>query len=416
MAYRQSTVVGFMYILIMRVVDILAMSTYSEQVHSFIFTNYTKDVRPNADKEGFTVFNQFGLLSINNFDEVSGTLTIICYVNQQWLDTRLSWNLSNYGNISYITVPQDKVWLPKLFLSNPSNELKALSNSDFKVTISCTGWIAWITGGVLKSLCTANVKYFPFDIQRCTLHLYNWGYAASEIYLNPDKEVDMSFFIENGEWSVKQVQLTTYQSESSLTLNVTMQRNSLRIIINVILPVTFLSVLNPIAFMLPAESGERMSFVVTIFLSYAIFMTLINQEMPKTSNPLPLLSVNMIVNLSFSAIIIILNVILLRLQARNDDSVPKIVARIFKPLTRKTKISDIVPVQLTSDTDVKPDENPDKTDNDSTKVKDRRCQIISWKDIINKCEFYCFIFCTTVAIALNVIFIVIMRVSSDTNS
>ena len=89
------------------------------------------------------------------------------------------------------------------------------------------------------------------------------------------------------EWSLKSVEFKSEDPKlfSTQVVTITLERNPSRVVINVILPVFFLSFLNPIVFMLPRDSGERVSFSVTIFLAYAIFMTLIAEEMPKNGQP-----------------------------------------------------------------------------------------------------------------------------------
>ncbi|XP_071083702.1 neuronal acetylcholine receptor subunit alpha-6-like [Haliotis cracherodii] len=62
-------------------------------------------------------------------------------------------------------------------------------------------------------------------------------------------------------------------------------------ILNNILPVVFLSFLNTFVFLLPEESGEKMSLCVSILLSYTMFLTLINSYLPANSDHLCFFSV-----------------------------------------------------------------------------------------------------------------------------
>jgi hypothetical protein len=50
--------------------------------------------------------------------------------------------------------------------------------------------------------------------------------------------------------------------------------------------VTLFVALNPLVFLLPVESGERIGLSMTILLSYTIFLTLISDAIPASSNPM----------------------------------------------------------------------------------------------------------------------------------
>ena len=60
-------------------------------------------------------------------------------------------------------------------------------------------------------------------------------------------------------------------------------------ILNTIIPVVMLSLLNVLVFILPADCGERMALAVTVLLSFTVYLGIISDNMPKTSESLSLL-------------------------------------------------------------------------------------------------------------------------------
>ena len=50
-----------------------------------------------------------------------------------------------------------------------------------------------------------------------------------------------------------------------------------------------LSLLNVLVFILPADCGERMALAVTVLLSFTVYLGIISDSMPKTSESLSLL-------------------------------------------------------------------------------------------------------------------------------
>jgi len=59
--------------------------------------------------------------------------------------------------------------------------------------------------------------------------------------------------------------------------------------LNIILPCISLNVLSLLAFCLPPDAGEKVTLGITVLLSYSVFMLLIAENMPPTSEFVPLI-------------------------------------------------------------------------------------------------------------------------------
>jgi len=53
------------------------------------------------------------------------------------------------------------------------------------ILISHKGEMMWIPCTIYKSPCTIDVKYFPFDEQRCNMTYGSWTYNGKEVKLVP---------------------------------------------------------------------------------------------------------------------------------------------------------------------------------------------------------------------------------------
>ena len=60
--------------------------------------------------------------------------------------------------------------------------------------------------------------------------------------------------------------------------------------VNVVIPCVIMSFLSLLVFYLPADSGEKVSLGITVLLSFAVYLVLIEEGMPKTSDYLPAIS------------------------------------------------------------------------------------------------------------------------------
>lgn len=57
------------------------------------------------------------------------------------------------------------------------------------------------TSGIFKSTCHIDVRWFPFDIQRCELKFGSWTYGGWSLDLKM-LEADITGYIPNGEWDL----------------------------------------------------------------------------------------------------------------------------------------------------------------------------------------------------------------------
>ena len=120
------------------------------------------------------------------------------------------------------------------------------------------------------------------------------------------------------------------------TLTFRLERKSLYVIVNIILPIMFLSILNVLVFMLPAESGERVSYAITVLLAITVFMTIITDTMPKKSEPLPLISYFLMIDLIVSALTSLFTILNLRIYHKDDDTlVPRWIQSVYRLLIKE---------------------------------------------------------------------------------
>ncbi|XP_062594914.1 acetylcholine receptor subunit alpha-like [Saccostrea cucullata] len=285
------------------------------------------DLRPQTNlseptKVGIYVY----LISLNNLDEISGILSVVAAFRLEWNDFRLKWSPSTYGGLDNLPIPVKKIWAPRLFLIDPANEMEAIGDGDFLGRMYSDGTMSWVPGGLLTSLCSIDMFRFPFDTQECSLNFMLWGYIPTEAVLHPWNNVtkiDTSFYNENGQWDLKKTHVARAALEQHQTLvriTLTLQRKSLYFILNMLAPILLLSFLNPLVFVLPMDSGERISYAITIFLSFAVFMTLLSDNMPKSSEPMALLSYFLIFTMCLSTLMTILTIFTMCLHLKEPEA------------------------------------------------------------------------------------------------
>lgn len=109
------------------------------------------------------------------------------------------------------------------------------------------------------------------------------------------ESVDLSYYIDNSEWALtalyfRPTQRRHFDSDiPELVYVLRMRRRAFYYVFNIIVPCLMLSVLTLLTFWLPSTSGEKISLGLSVFLTFSMFMLLIAEEVPATSESVPLI-------------------------------------------------------------------------------------------------------------------------------
>ena len=107
-------------------------------------------------------------------------------------------------------------------------------------------------------------------------------------------ELTISYlFRPNGEWEVVKTDVTTStitetrngvtKSFSQLEFWIHLKRRDQFYNTNVMLPIILSSILVTLVFLVPVESGEKLSYILTVLLTIAVFLTIIGDTLPAIS-------------------------------------------------------------------------------------------------------------------------------------
>ena len=107
--------------------------------------------------------------------------------------------------------------------------------------------------------------------------------------------------------------------------------------VTIIIPTLLFCLLNPLVFLLPVDSGDRISLSMTILLSYAIFLTLVSSSIPATSNPMCVLLLVLIIIIMISGIIAVFAIITLKYYHDDEYNLGK-CSMVLIRLTGQQKI------------------------------------------------------------------------------
>ncbi|OWF52259.1 Neuronal acetylcholine receptor subunit alpha-9-I [Mizuhopecten yessoensis] len=126
--------------------------------------------------------------------------------------------------------------------------------------------------------------YFPFDVQICKIVFVVWTNTPDEVQISKGgKGMDLDKFETNGEWDVVGTSGKDTMSArigSIGTFTVTIKRKPQDIMVTVVLPVFLMSILSVCTFLLSIDSGEKVSYSSTLYLAFAVYLTIVSSSLP----------------------------------------------------------------------------------------------------------------------------------------
>ncbi|XP_048584080.1 neuronal acetylcholine receptor subunit alpha-10 isoform X2 [Nematostella vectensis] len=270
-------------------------------LYKHLFANYSNVVRPvKRVEEVVPVSFDIGYSQMVNLVEKNQILISNLWVRLKWYDPWLTWNESDFGGMKSIKVDPSCVWVPDIVLYNnvDSDSSGEMYKFTTKVNIHSDGTVQWLSPIQVKSECKIDITNFPLDEQFCKLEFGSWAYDGFELNLTNARETaDLSLYTTNGEWRMLSGKVTRKLSKFpcceapyiTLIYMFHVQRRALFYVMNLIIPCVLLTFLSALTFRFPPESGERVSLTITILLGMTVFMLIFIDNIPPTSEVMPLI-------------------------------------------------------------------------------------------------------------------------------
>ena len=347
--------------------------------------------------ETMNVTLDINLASINSFDELGGYLEISGYFDVWWA-AYVSSPQKNPADVT-VLMSSASIWKPSLLLVNSVKGTAEIGDTTSKIRCNLMNWdCLWRPWIVLRGGCTPDVRFYPFDSQQCSFKIGAWGHIKDELKLRSGRsEWNLELFEENAEWSIVETSSENYNQHdvSFVEFKIKLKRIPTYYVINLIAPVTLLALVNVCVFILPAESGERVGFSITCFLSFVVLLNIIMGFIPSSSANLAYLCYYTFIMMVFSCGMSLATVFTLWIHFKSetsDSKVPIVLYGIIYMLKcrcfhvkppKSGKIISVKPVPADSIWDDKyfaPDYVDDDEDDGKFKV--------SWKDVASIMDIF----------------------------
>ncbi|XP_035782508.1 neuronal acetylcholine receptor subunit alpha-7-like [Anopheles aquasalis] len=330
--YKQLRIYKWIIVLMLLAnTSILCMAGYNEKrlLHDLL-DSYNILERPVVN-ESDPLQLSFGLtlMQIIDVDEKNQLLVTNIWLKLEWNDMNLRWNTSEYGGVRDLRIPPHRIWKPDVLMYNSADE-GFDGTYPTNVVVRNNGSCLYVPPGIFKSTCKIDITWFPFDDQRCEMKFGSWTYDGFQLDLQLQDEAggDVSSFVTNGEWDLLGVpgkRNEIYynccpEPYIDITFAIIIRRRTLYYFFNLIVPCVLIASMALLGFTLPPDSGEKLSLGVTILLSLTVFLNMVAETMPATSDAVPLLGTYFNCIMFMVASSVVSTILILNYHHRNADT------------------------------------------------------------------------------------------------
>uniref|UniRef100_A0A672J4C5 5-hydroxytryptamine (serotonin) receptor 3A n=1 Tax=Salarias fasciatus TaxID=181472 RepID=A0A672J4C5_SALFA len=273
-----------------------------------------KPFRPAVNLSNPTIANiSFTLYAVLGVNEKTQILSTFLWLRLYWHNEFLIWDPEECDGATRISLPVKHLWSPDIIVYEFVDD--DVSQACPYVYVNHTGHIRWDRMLRLVSACNLEIFSFPFDVQNCT---FTFGsYMVSPALTFKEMSGNSKRYLEaSGEWELVDILGETsilqfgIDEWDIITFWVVIKRRPVLYVVNLLIPSSFLMLIDILSFYLPPHSVDRASFKMTLILGYTVFLLIMNDLLPSTANGTPIIGIYFSVCLALMVISLLETVII----------------------------------------------------------------------------------------------------------
>lgn len=190
--------------------------------------------------------------------------------------------------MSEVLVDHEDIWKPRMILLNGTSEnVDYISRSNLRV--KSNGEVLWRPPALFKVFCGLDFYYWPFDEQKCDLHLMSWSSNVEFVLLDDSSAQSLS--IENHEWKLVDIQSREEKHENNklISYRLTIHRRTQLYRAVVTFPAIGVIILILGSFWVPFQSVQRILLNSVVALIVFIFLVHFSQKLNTMASNTPLI-------------------------------------------------------------------------------------------------------------------------------
>ena len=264
-----------------------------------------------------TVKMDFAIASVLSIDDAKEVMTTSAYIRVSWVDPALSWNVSQHLGLPSVELPVQTVWTPGIYIANSLDKKKLFDYTD-SVTVLHNGTATGYFDHIVHTYCDMHLGRYPYDTQHCPLVVESFS-SSLRITLSAyifDDTFSSAMSYSSG-WDLVAQRINTLDNfGASVSLSCEVRRKTLFYTACLVSPMVMTSIMNTLVFLMPLQSGEKVSFLVSIFVSTSVFTSFFTTGMPRGLDSMPK-TMKLLVGVIVENLLILLATLFV--MARNDS-------------------------------------------------------------------------------------------------
>ena len=222
------------------------------------------------DTAGVSVYLQ--LNSVLNVDDSQQIMTSTLVVQITWRDSFLSWSPSNYSGVKIISMDLNLIWTPNVFVLNSPALKNDLLSYAHHLNVQSNGTVYALTTITMDTMCSMDHSKFPYDSQLCPIVVFTLDNQISIDVTTAHMDPTMSSALtQKFNWELVSVEQTMidYKAVNVFipAMQVGLRRRTTFCTVCLVTPMVLTSYTNTLVFLVPLQSGEKVSFLITLLVS-----------------------------------------------------------------------------------------------------------------------------------------------------
>ena len=264
------------------------------------------------------------VVSALNINDAQQTMTSSVSIDLRWHDKALSWNTSDYDGVGVVEMSVDSIWVPHVYITN-SQDTKSLLADALIVNVYHNGTVQKYLDRIVETTCVMDLEKYPYDTQNCPLlfyHLhppYSMELCVESFLLKTSASKSLSF---SSEWylDAQEVEIVSLWDIKIPSVSLKVRRKTTFYTVCLVLPMVLTSFMNTLVFLVPLQSGEKVSFLVSIFVSTSVFVSFFKDVMPRGLDSVPA-TMKLLIGVVVQSLLVLLATLFVMSRDRQQDDV-----------------------------------------------------------------------------------------------
>ena len=265
------------------------------------------------------------VVSVRNINDAQQTMTSIVSIEITWHDKALSWNTSDHDGVRVVEMPVDSIWVPHVYISN-SLDTKSLLADVLIVNVYHDGTVQKYLDRIVETTCVMDLEKYPYDTQNCPLlfhHLHppsSMELCVESFFLKTSTSKSLSF---SSEWylDTRKVEMVFVSEDVKIpSVSLKVRRKTTFYTVCLVLPMVLTSFMNTLVFLVPLQSGEKVSFLVSIFVSTSVFVSFFKDVMPRGLDSVPA-TMKLLIGVVVQSLLVLLATLFVMSRDRQQNDV-----------------------------------------------------------------------------------------------